>query len=46
MQHIGDSITNSSSSITSYLSDKEVISGQYYRAPSANLCGRKCKRHL
>jgi len=38
-----DSITDSSSSTAACLSDKEVISGQYYMASFEDLYGRKCR---
>jgi len=45
MQHISNSFTDSSSNTASCLSDKELISSQYYMASSEELYSRKCRRH-
>ena len=46
IHYIGNSITVSSSSTTSGLSDKEIISGQHYMASFEDLYSRKCRRCL
>jgi len=46
MQQNKNSITDSSSSITLYLSNRDVMLGQYYMASFKDLYGRKCRRYL
>jgi len=46
MQHNENSITDSSSSIPLYLSNRDAMLGQYYMASFEDLYGRKCRRCL
>ena len=46
IHHIKNSITDSSSSTTLGLSDKEIILGQYYMTSFEDLYDKKCRRWL